>query len=76
MWNTVRQLEFTLGETRQVIATRIAPNQLRRAKNCVVTADGVIETRYGKTKINATSMGTGPVLSVHMYPQIDGDDYA
>lgn len=74
-WVPYRQQEFSGGENLKTLPEFLAPNQLSKAINCVLTADGLLQTRDGKTKINTTSLGTGPIISAHRYSKENGDQY-
>lgn len=74
-WRIHRQRDFTGGENRYIVPEMMKDNQLIIAQNCAMTADGLLETRRGKTKLNANSLGTGGVISVHRYAKESGTKY-
>lgn len=74
-WLYERVLDFTGGENRQLVPDRIQANQVGLALNCILTPEGLLETRLGKRKLNAVSLGTGKVVSVHEYNKEDGTTY-
>ncbi len=75
-WRINRQRDFTGGENLAVLPELMAPNQLLQARNMVMTADGLLETRQGKSKVNNTAgyLGEGPVLSIHRFAKSSGGD--
>lgn len=74
-WDIFRQRDFTGGENRKLLAEFLQPNQLTMAQNCVLTAEGLIESRLGKSKVNLTSLGAGPVLAIFRYAKEGGSKY-
>lgn len=75
IWNKPRYRDFTGGENLQILPESIAPNEVQKAFNCVITPEGLLQTRYGKTKVNTTSLGTGPIISAHRYSKENGTRY-
>lgn len=73
-WNIARQQDFTGGENRQLVPETISENQMMMAVNCLLSTEGVLETRLGKTALN-TTIGAGGITSLHRYAQEDGDKY-
>lgn len=73
-WRYFRQRDFTGGENRQLLPDFLQPNQLLIAKNCVMTGEGVLETRTGKSAIYSTPLAAG-ITSVHRYAKEDGSKY-
>ncbi len=69
-----RQRDFSGGENRLIIPEFVQPNQLITAQNCELTPEGIIQTRLGKTPLNAT-LGEGPILSLFEYAKEDGTVY-
>jgi len=74
-WLYEKVLDFTGGENRQLVPDRIQGNQVSLARNCIITSEGLLQTRLGKRKLNTDSLGTGKVVSVHEYNQEDGTTY-
>lgn len=74
-WTFVSKRDFTGGENKLIVPELMKPNQVISALNCVMTPDGTFQTRRGRTKVNLTSLGSGPVLSIHRYPKEDGTNY-
>ena len=74
-WQIDRQRDFTGGENRQLLPEFIKPNQLVLAQNCVITPEGFPQTRLGKTKVNVDSLGEGGILSLFVYPKMNGSNY-
>lgn len=74
-WEKRRYRDFTGGENIKVLPEAVAVNQVFRAQNCVITNEGLLETRLGKTKINTVSLGVGPVISAHRFVKEDGSKY-
>lgn len=75
IWNKPRYRDFTGGENLQVLPEAIAPNEVQKAFNCVITAEGLLQTRLGRTKVNTTSLGVGPIISAHRYSKENGTRY-
>jgi hypothetical protein len=74
-WQIFRQRDFTGGENRKLLPEFLAPNQLILGRNCQMTPDGIVETRPGKTRVNPTSLGSGPILSMFVFAKSDGNNY-
>lgn len=53
----------------------MAPNQVVLAQNCVLTNEGILQTREGKTKVNTTSLGSGAVLGIWRWGKENGTYY-
>ena len=75
IWDKPRYRDFTGGENLQVLPEAIGPTEVQKAYNCVITPEGLLQTRLGRTKVNTTSLGAGPVLSAHRYSKEDGSRY-
>ncbi len=67
--------DFTGGENLKILPEVVLPNQVLRAQNCVITNEGLLETRLGKTRINSVSLGSGGIISIHRYSKEDGTRY-
>lgn len=67
LWEFSRYRDFTGGENRNILPEFLKPNQLKLAKNCIMTGEGVLETRNGKTPVFTTPIGSGAVTSVHRF---------
>jgi len=65
-WQYFRQRDFTGGENRLLLPESLQPNQLQLAYNCIISADGLPETRSGKSIINTTPLPTTPT-SIHRF---------
>lgn len=74
-WLRPRFRDFTGGENLKVLPEAVAPNQVFRAQNCVITDEGLLETRLGRVKINTTSLGAGGIVSAHRYTTAAGVRY-
>lgn len=74
-WNLYRHRDVSGGENRLILPELVQPNQILKAKNCIFTGDGILETRLGKKKVNTASLGAGPVISVHRYVTENGTGY-
>ena len=74
-WQMQRQNAFTGGENLKVLPGLSQPDQLIRAKNCVLNADGVVETRLGRVRVNTDTIGAGPILSLHLFATMAGVNY-
>lgn len=74
-WDVFEQNDFSGGENRQLLPEFIKPNQLQLARNMVMTEEGVLETRLGKSEINTTSLGAGGIISAFRYAKEDGSNY-
>ena len=74
MWRYSRQQNFTGGENRQLTPEFVADNQVIVAGNCIITEEGLLQTRLGKTA-GPDALGTGAVISVHRYVKEDGNGY-
>lgn len=75
IWKKPRYRDFTGGENLKVLPEILASNQIASAQNCIITDEGLLETREGKAKINTTSLGTGPIISAHRYTKENGSKY-
>lgn len=67
VWQVSRFRDFTGGENRSILPEFLKANQLSLAKNCVMTGEGILETRTGKTQVFTTSLGTSAITSVHRF---------
>ena len=74
-WVAKEYTDFTGGENKIYTPEKMLPNQLLLALNCVMTEDGLLETRLGKTKLNATTLGSGGITSIYRYAKESGTDY-
>jgi hypothetical protein len=74
-WSKPRYRDFTGGENLQVLPEAIAPNEVVKAYNCFITAEGLLETRKGRVKVNTTSLGAGGIISAHRYSKENGSRY-
>lgn len=74
-WKFTQQRDFTGGENKQLTPELLGPNQLLSAQNCVLSADGVPETRKGKYKYNSSEFGTSGITSFHRFSMSDGSRY-
>ena len=74
-WIITEQRDFTGGENLKLLPSFVKPNQLVLAQNCVLTAEGVLETRPGKTRVNNVSLGAGPILGAWRFAKEDGSKY-
>jgi hypothetical protein len=70
-----RQRDFTGGENLKILSEYLKPNQLVSAQNCELTAEGLVQTRRGKVKINTTTLGAGGILTAFVYPKENGTNY-
>ena len=75
IWRKPRSRDFTGGENLQVLPEAIASNEVLKAHNCFITNEGLLETRQGRTKVNTTSLGEGPIISAHRYSKENGTRY-
>lgn len=75
IWSKPRYRDFTGGENLQILPEAIAPNEVIKAFNCVITSEGLLETRQGKAKVNTTSLGAGGIISAHRYSKENGTRY-
>ena len=74
-WKITRQRDFTGGENRVASFDLLAANQIYLGMNCVLAADGSLETRKGKTQINTTSLGAGKVIAAFRWAKENGTKY-
>lgn len=74
-WQKELYRDFTGGENYKILPEAMQPNQVVLAQNCIITNDGLLESREGKTKVNTTSLGTGKILSIHRYSKENGSKY-
>ena len=74
-WKVERYRDFTGGENLKILPEYIQPNQVISALNCVITNEGLLETRLGKIRVNTTSLGAGKITSVHRYAKENGTKY-
>lgn len=75
MWQVSQYRDFTGGENRRVLSELIAPNQVQLARNCIITPEGALESRYGKTKIFESSVITDSIRAIWRWEQSDGTRY-
>ncbi len=73
-WNVKSYTDFTGGENRRVVSELIAPNQVQLALNCIISAEGALESRHGKTKINTASLPSG-IRAMWRWEKSDGTKY-
>ena len=71
-WQVQQYRDFTGGENRRVMSELIAPNQVQLARNAYITPEGALESRYGKVKINTTSLGANGIRGLWRWEQSDG----
>jgi hypothetical protein len=71
-WTVDRFRDFTGGENLKILPEYIKPNQVVSALNCIITSEGLLETRFGKIKVNTTTLGEGQITSIHRYSEEDG----
>lgn len=74
-WLFFRQRDFTGGENKLLLPEFVEQNQLITAQNCELTPEGIVQTRKGKTKITAESLGEGGIKSLFLYAKEDGTVY-
>ena len=74
MWQVNQYRDFTGGENRRVVSELIAPNQVQLARNCIITPEGALESRYGKVKINTEALTSG-IRAAWRWSQIDGSKH-
>lgn len=74
-WQKARYRDFTGGENLKVLPETLLPNQVISAQNCFITNEGLLQTREGKQKVNLTSLGSGPIISIHRYSKENGTKY-
>ena len=74
-WEFSRNRDFTGGENRQILPEFLKPNQCLIALNMVMTGEGVLETRRGKSAVFTTPLGAGAITSVHRYAKESGTTY-
>jgi hypothetical protein len=72
---TYRQNDFTGGENRKLMPEFVQPNQIVVGQNCLITPEGVIETRRGKVKLNLVSLGVGPIKAIKRFAKEDGTKF-
>jgi hypothetical protein len=75
IWKVAKYRDFTGGENFKILPEYIKPNQVVSAQNCIITNEGLLETRLGKTKLNTNSLGTGQITSIHRYSKEGGTRY-
>lgn len=75
VWQYSRYRDFTGGENRQLLPEFLKPNQVLLALNCVMTGEGVLETRNGKSLVFTNPLGDGAITSVHRYAKENGSVY-
>jgi hypothetical protein len=73
-WQEERQRDFTGGENLLLLPEFMQGNQLLSAQNCVLTPEGVPETRLGKALI-VNSLGLGGILALIRWAKEDGTKY-
>ncbi|MDD2898989.1 MAG: hypothetical protein PHI31_09780 [Desulfuromonadaceae bacterium] len=74
-WKIAKYRDFTGGENRVASPELLLSNQIFSGINLKISADGSVETRRGKTKINTTSLGAGPILSAFRWAKENGTKY-
>lgn len=73
-WQTYKQTKWS-GENKIPALEQLQPDQLLVAYNTVATPDGTLQTRKGKTLLNAVSLGTGPVRGLWRFVKSNGNAY-
>jgi hypothetical protein len=56
IWGVNIYRDFTGGENRRIFPELIAPNQVVLARNCIITPEGALESRKGKTLRTAAAL--------------------
>lgn len=74
-WKVERRRDFSGGENKLILPEFVGPNQLINAQNCVLSPEGIPQTRLGKSKVNTVSLGTGGVLAAFRYAKEDATKY-
>lgn len=74
-WQVTKRADFLGGENLRTQPEFLEPNQVARAINCVLTPEGHLQTREGKTKVSDPTIGTGAILSIHRYTKESGTQY-
>lgn len=74
-WVINSQNQFTGGENRTRLPETMAANQLRLAQNCVMTAEGLVETRKALRRLTVTPLGAGSILGIWRYAKSNGNKY-
>lgn len=73
-WQTYKQNKFT-GENKIPAIEQLQPDQLLVAYNTVGTPDYGLQSRKGKTRLNAASLGAGPIRGLWRYVKAGGSAY-
>jgi hypothetical protein len=74
MWQVNQYRDFTGGENRRVVSELIAPNQVQLARNCIITPEGALESRYGKVKVNTAALPAG-IRAMWRWSKSNGTKY-
>jgi hypothetical protein len=72
MWAQSYRRDFSGGENLRTQPEFLEPNQLLKAINVCLDANGHVITRLGKTTLLTNSLGSGKVISMHRYSKADG----
>lgn len=75
LWRPQIRSDFSGGENLQTVPELLLPNQFLSGQNCIITAEGALQTRNGKTKVNTTSLGAGGIVSMHRFVTSAGNKY-
>lgn len=73
-WSYFRQRDFTGGENKQLLPEFMGQNQLISAQNCVMSAEGVPETRFGKY-LSSSVTDAGAITAMFRYSKANGNRY-
>lgn len=74
-WALFRQFDFGGGENLSLQSNMLADNQVQIALNKVITSEGLLETRKGKTKVNSNTPAAGGITSIHRFTKESGTQY-
>lgn len=74
IWAVKQYRDFTGGENRRIFPELLAENEVVLARNCIITSEGALESRKGKTPINTTALPAA-VRAAWRWSTADGSRY-
>lgn len=74
-WQLSRIRDISGGENKRVVPEQVGETQCLTANNCVITAEGALETRFGKVKVNTDSLGSGAIRAFWRWGTSNGTNY-
>jgi len=74
-WDNRSYRNFSGGENLKIGPEFIGDNEVINAINCIISSEAPLITRDGKTRLNPTSLGSGPILSILRYTKTNGTKF-